>query len=406
MQLKKVAVIGAGASGLIASWFAADNCEVVIYEKEKRVGRKILVTGNGRCNISNANADHTRYHGHNPDFVRNVLARFGVDDTVNFFSSIGIPFIEEEDGKLFPASLQSSIVTKVFEYELAKKKADIRLHRRIDRIVPENGKFRLITAGMEEEIFDCVILSCGSCAFPAAGASSRGYDLARSLKHKVFEPFPVILPINIPAKALHRLQGIKWDCGLKVLHKNRTAAQSEDELLFTAYGISGPAGLKISRSVNEIVMGGGEPEISIDFFPAEDQASLQRLIETVTSDRNKKLSFALTGILKERMPEVILEMSGLNHEARCGEIDSAGIQNISRILKDFRILPGRPRDFTEAVAAAGGVDVSQVDPASMESKIVKNLFITGELLDIDGDSGGYNLQFAWSTGAIAGKAQC
>jgi len=405
VPLKRVAVIGAGASGLIASWFAADSCEVVLYEKEKKIARKLLVTGNGRCNISNVNADRTRYHGHNPDFVRNVLAAFSIDDTISFFESIGIPFIEEDEGRLYPASLQSSIVLKVFEYELAKKNVDIRLHKRIEKIIPEKNRFRLVTAGMEEEVFDSVILSCGSCAFTSVGASTIGYDLARSLKHKVFEPFPVILPLNIPAKAVHRMQGVKWDCGLKVYLDGRVLAQSEDELLFTPYGISGPAALKISRAVNEAVIEAKHPEISIDFFPQHEITPVQQLVESVTSDSAKKLSFALMGILKDHMPDVILELSGIKADMRCGSMTMQDKKKLAETLKDFRVQPGKPRGFSEAVAAAGGVDVSQVYPATMESKIVKNLYITGELLDIDGESGGYNLQFAWSTGALAGRAQ-
>lgn len=405
MPLKRVAVIGAGASGLIASWFAADSCEVVLYEKEKKAGRKLLVTGNGRCNISNMHADHTRYHGHNPGFVRNVLSAFSVQDTISFFESIGIPFIEEEDGKLFPASLQASIVTKVFEYELARKNVETRAHRRIDKIIPEGGRFRLVTAGMEEDVFDSVIMSCGSCAFPSVGASSAGYELAAGLKHRVFDPFPVILPLNIPAKAVHRMQGVKWDCGLRVILDGRVLAESEDELLFTPYGISGPAALKVSRHVNEKVIAGLSPEISVDFFPGYELPHVQHLVQTVTSDSAKKLSFAMMGILKEHMPGVILELSGFNPDMRCGALSPDEKNRLAQVLKDFRMRPGRPRDFGEAVAAAGGVDVSQINPSTMESKIVRGLYITGELLDIDGDSGGYNLQFAWSTGAIAGRAQ-
>ena len=320
MALKRVAVIGGGASGLAASWFAADSSEVVLFEKEKKIGRKLLVTGNGRCNISNINADHTKYHGHNAAFVSNVFSRFGVDETVEFFSSIGIPFIQEDDGKLFPASLQASIVPKVFEYELVKKNVEIRLHRRIEKIIPEKGKFRVTTAGMDEELFDSVILSCGSCAFPSSGASKIGYDLARSLRHKVFEPFPVILPLNIPARAVHRMQGVKWNCGVKVILESRVLAESEDELLFTAYGISGPAALKISRAVNEAVLAGLKPVISIDFFPLHKPSFMNQLVESVTADKQKKLSFAMMGILKEHAPDVILEMSGIKPDMRCGSL--------------------------------------------------------------------------------------
>jgi predicted Rossmann fold flavoprotein len=258
---------------------------------------------------------------------------------------------------------------------------------------------------MEEEIFDSVILSCGSAAFPAAGASRSGYELAESLGHRIYDPFPVILPVNIPLKTVHTLQGIKWDCGVKVFFKDRCIAESCDELLFTAYGISGPASLKVSRGINELVLNGKIPEISIDFFPLLNLQKLGNILDCLFADKNKKLSFALLGILKERMPEVILSVTGINHEKRCGSLSGSDRGKIISSLKDFRLTPGKPRGFDEAVAAAGGVAVDEIDPATMESKIIKNLFITGELLDIDGDSGGFNLQFAWSTGALAGTAQ-
>lgn len=405
MTEKKTAVIGAGASGLIASYFASEHCKVTLFEKQKKIGRKILVTGNGRCNISNRNIDKNRYHGHNPDFTETVFKKFGLAETEKFFNTIGIPFVEENDNKLFPASLQASIVTRAFEYELTKRNINFQLHRKIERIIPDKNRFRLITAGQEEEIFDSVILACGSPAFPAAGASRSGYELAEGLGHKIFEPFPAILPINIPVKSLHTLQGIKWDCGVKVFYKEKCSASSCDELLFTAYGISGPAALKVSRSVNELILSGRTPDISLDFFPSLNIADLRSILDLLFIDKNKKLSFALLGILKERMPEVILSLSGIDYEKRCGSLSDSDKNRILSILKDFRITPGKPRGFDEAVVAAGGVSVTEINSDTMESKIVKNIFITGELLDIDGDSGGFNLQFAWSTGAIAGLAQ-
>lgn len=405
MEKKKTAIIGGGASGLIASYFASQKRSVTLFEKQKKIGRKILVTGNGRCNITNKNIETGRYHGHNPEFTKTVFAQFGLSETEDFFSSIGIPLIEENDGKLFPASLQASIITKVFEYELTRRNINLQIHRKIEKIVPEKNKFRLITSGQEEEVFDSIILACGSQAFTAAGASTSGYELASSLGHKIYDPFPAILPINIPIKTLHTLQGIKWDCGVKVLYKEKCTASSMDELLFTAYGISGPASLKVSRSVNEHVISGRIPDISLDFFPSLNKSDLKNLLNNLLSDKNKKLSFALLGVLKERMPEVILSLSKIDPEKRCGFLSENEKEIILSSLKDFRIIPGKPRSFDEAVAAAGGVSVNEIEPTTMESKIIKNLFITGELLDIDGDSGGFNLQFAWSTGAIAGMAQ-
>lgn len=405
MDKKKVAVIGAGASGLTAALFASGKCSVTVFEKQKKFGRKILVTGNGRCNISNRNIDINRYHGRDRNFAEVVFSKFGLNETEKFFNSMGIPFIEEKDGKLFPASLQSSIVPKVLGYELTKRNVRINLHRRIDKIVTGKNGFKLITAGDEKHEFDSVILACGSCAHPASGASRSGYHLAESLGHTIYEPFPVILPINIPYKPLHRLQGIKHDCLIKTILDGETIAEAEDELLFTGYGISGPASLKVSRKTNELHLKNKSPQISINLFPGTNRDSLLRLLNSIWTDRNKKIAFSLLGILKERIPEVILEIAGIHPERTVGTLTDEEKIKIAKTLMDIRLEPGEPRGFEEAVAAAGGVATDEFDPLTMESKIISGLHITGELLDIDGDSGGFNLQFAWSTGAIAGMSQ-
>lgn len=402
---KKVAIIGGGASGLTAALFASEKCDVTLFEKQKKTGRKILITGNGRCNISNKYINSANYNGRDNNFVNDVFSRFGADETEKFFKSIGIPFVEEKDGKLFPASLQSSIVPKIFTYELAKRNVYINLHRRIDKIIKEKTGFKLITAGEEKHEFDSVIMACGSCAHPASGASKSGYHLAESLGHKVYDPFPAILPINIPYKPLHRLQGIKHDCHIKAICEGETAAEAVDEILFTGYGISGPASLKISRKINELILNKKSPEISINLFPDMSRDALLALLNTLWLDSGKKISFSLLGILKERLPEVVLEIAGIDSERRAGTLTEKEKLIIADTLLDMRLDPGEPRGFEEAVAAAGGVATSQINPLTMESKIIKGLYITGELLDIDGESGGYNLQFAWSTGAIAGMAQ-
>ena len=405
MNKKKVAVIGGGASGLTAALFASDKCDVTLFEKQKKTGRKILATGNGRCNISNRYIENTRYHGRDINFINDVFSRFSQRETENFFKSIGIPFAEEKEGKLFPASLQSSIVPKVFSYELAKRNVTVKLHRRIDKIITGKTGFKLATAGDEKHEFDSVILACGSCAHPASGASRSGYHLAESLGHKIYEPFPAILPINIPYKPLHRLQGIKHDCRIKAMLNGKTLAEAEDEILFTGYGISGPASLKISRKINELIIEKQSPEISINLFPGMSRDTLLSVLNSLWGDSGKKISFSLLGILKERLPELILETAGIDIERRAGTLTEKEKLIIADTLMDLRLTPGSPRGFEEAAAAAGGVATAEINPLTMESKIVEGLYITGELLDIDGDSGGFNLQFAWSTGAIAGLSQ-
>lgn len=407
--MKDIAVIGGGASGLMAAYVAAEGegNRVHLFEKQKKAGRKLLVTGNGRCNISNRNIHHSRYHGHNPRFVNNVFGRFGLQDTIDFFQSIGLPFTEEEDGKLFPASLQALTVMRLLEYELERRGVTTHLHRRADHVLPsaKGAGITIITAGKEEHHVDRVILACGSCAFGPVGASRDGYQLAASLGHTVYDPFPAILPLNIPAKALHRLQGIRWDCTLKVLVDGKTVNEATGEVLFTKYGISGPASLAISRSVNQGVLEGRDVAIMLNIFPYMNRDEFMNTLQLLLQDGKKPLSLSLIGIMHNRMPEVFLSMAGIDHEKKVAEVGKAEREKVADAFLACSLEPGKPRPFTEAVVAAGGVDVNEINPATMESKKAPGVHITGELLDIDGDSGGFNLQFAWSTGAIAGMAQ-
>ena len=404
--MRRVAIIGGGASGVMAACCAAGGGNtVVVFEKQKKLGRKILVSGNGRCNITNSAVSAEMYHGKNPRVVNNIFARFGFEETVEFFRSIGLPLVQEERGRMFPASLQSTAVVRLLEYELKHRGVEILLHRKIEKLERKHDGFRLVTAGREEHQFDSVILAAGSCACPPAGGSTDGYELARQMKHTVRDPFPAILPINLPLKIVHRLQGVKWDCLVRVLRDEKVIESSEGELLFTAYGISGPACLDVSRTVNELVTGNVTPVINIDLFPGYSEIELAALLEELWSDASKSVGFSLVGVLKTPMPDVLLQMAGIDPGRKAGDLSREERRTIVGFLKAVRLEPGKPRGFNEAVVAAGGVDVDEIDCTTMESRLVKNLYLTGELLDIDGDSGGYNLQFAWSTGAIAGMAQ-
>ncbi len=402
---KRVVIIGAGASGLMAACRAAGpGIEVTLVEKQKKTGRKLLATGNGRCNISNTRIDASRYHGRNPKWVNGVFSRFGLDDTVAFFESIGVPFVEGENGRLFPASLQASSVQKMLEYEAARRGVNIRLHRKIERILPAKKGIQLVTAGQEEISCDSLIVAAGSCAYSPLGASRDVYDLAASLGHRVYEPLPAIIPLNVPLRALHRMEGIKWDCRVTARSGGRNIACSTGEVLFTGYGISGPASLDVSRAVNASLASGQTPLIEIDFFPGAPFDELAQWLEIAWRDRGKPAGFGMLGILKERMPEVLLGLAGVDPSRPAGTLGAGEKDSIMRTLKKLELDPGPARPFSEAVVAAGGVCVDEIDPASMESRLAPRVHFTGEILDIDGDSGGFNLQFAWSTGAIAAEA--
>jgi len=406
---KRVGIIGAGASGLMAACFAAGNGnDVLLFEKQHKIGRKLQAAGNGRCNISNRNISSEfapHYHGNDPQFAVRVLSHFGLEKTEKFFTATGLPFTEKEDGRLFPASLQGSSVAAIFQYELAKRGVQLLLNRRVEELTQSGKGFTIVTAGKENYSFDSVILAAGSAAFPSLGGSSYGYQLASSLGHRIIEPWPVILPVNIPLKALHRLQGIKWDVRAKVKDSDEVISESCGEILFTAYGISGPVSLMISRGLNGALREKRRPFIEIDFFPKTKYGELENFFAELWSDRHKKFAFSLAGILKEGIADFLSITAAIDPEARLSSISENERAAFAKTVKSVKLEPGPPRGFKEAAAAAGGVATDEIDHHTMESLLVKNLFITGELLDIDGDSGGYNLQFAWSSGALAGLAQ-
>jgi predicted Rossmann fold flavoprotein len=337
--------------------------------------------------------------------VQNLFARYGLDATIHFFESIGIPFVEKKQGKLYPCSLQAQSVVDILEYEMQRSGAILELHRRADNIIAEGNSLAVITAGHEKSLFDSVILAAGSCAWPQLGASDQGYDLARALGHTLIKPFPSILPITIPLKILHRLEGIKWDCEVRARSRGKILGSSTGEVLFTRYGLSGPATLEVSRHVNEKILCHEDVEVLLDLFPEKSEGELFEFLSPLFSDSEKTAAFAFAGILKKRMSDIFLAIAGVDPESTCGSFDEKKIRSLASFFKNVILEPGDVRPFSEAVVVAGGIDTDEVNPATMESKQVKGLFLCGELLDIDGDSGGFNLQFAWSTGALAGMSQ-
>lgn len=392
---RRIAVIGGGAAGMMAALHAAQHAEVTVFEKQDRLLRKVRASGNGQCNIANAEPLRARYHG-DPDFADAVISAYPLARTRDFFAAIGIPFVETTRGRLYPHSRQAAAVCSALEIEAMQRGVRLELSRKIERIDRQGSVFSIHSPGGIQGSFDCVILACGSCAHPSLGGADYGYALARSLGHSIIEPMPSILPVNVPLKKLHRLEGIKWDVALRVMADDGCRAESEGELLFTKYGLSGPATLEIARALH----GRGNPVIVLDLFPTFSQDRLAAMLDDLLSLPGRTAAQALEGILKKRMPEVFLELFGADpHEPLSRRKDR---HSLAAFLKAIRITPGPSRGFAEAVVAAGGVDTSEVNPATMESRTVPGLYLVGELLNVDGDSGGFNLQFAWSSGALAG----
>ncbi|MBP8083816.1 MAG: aminoacetone oxidase family FAD-binding enzyme [Spirochaetes bacterium] len=396
----KVGVIGAGASGMLSAVFAAEECLVTVFEKNDRPLKKVTASGNGQCNISNQKIETLNYHG-DSDFAMKVISHFGINSVRDYFDDLGIPFAEGKNGKLFPFSFQSSSVVEALLFDAQRKNVCIKTHSRISRIKKIKDKFELMLDNKEVHDFDKIIIASGGCSYPSLGGTSDGYELCSSIGHNVINPFPAVVPVNIPLKKIHRLEGIKWNCALKVISCGKELKRAEGEILFTKYGFSGPVTLDVSRHVNDPDI--KNTEIEVDLFPSVHKKELVGMLQKIFSIRGRSVSAALDGILKKRMGQVFLELGSFDsareafsYLGRCSEICS--------LLKASRFTAGEPRGFADSVVAAGGVDCSSVNPFTMESKKTRGVHITGELLNVDGDTGGFNLHFAWASGALAGKA--
>ena len=398
--MTKVGVIGAGASGIFSALFAAKECLVTVFEKNDRPLKKVTASGNGQCNISNMQIDRNVYHG-DSDFAMKVISHFGMDSVRDYFYDLGIPFAEGKNGKLYPFSFQSSSVVDALLFDAQRKKVSIKTQSRISRIKKIKDKFELLMENNGVYDFDKIIIASGGCSYPSLGGSSDSYKMSSSVGHNVIEPFPAVVPVNIPLKKIHRLEGIKWNCALKVISNGKELRRSEGEILFTKYGFSGPVTLDVSRYVNDPDI--ENTEIEIDLFPSIKHGELAKLLEKIFSVRGRSASSALDGILKKRMGQVFLELASFDPEREAySYIDKCS--EISALLKASRFVPGEARGFADAVVAAGGVDCNEVNPFTMESKKMRGIHLTGELLNVDGDTGGFNLHFAWASGALAGKA--
>ena len=399
----KIAVIGGGASGLIAAIAAARNgAEVTIYEKLNRVGKKILATGNGRCNYTNLNMGIERYHGNNVSLAKKAMEFFDLNETMRFFESLGIHPYEGESGKIYPNSLQASSILDVLRYEAERIKIREITDCQIKGLRKNKDKFSII--GNEEYSADKVILATGGKAAPQLGSDGDGYEIARSFGHNIIEPFPALVQLKLKSRYLKRISGIRFDGIVKGFTDNKLIREDEGEILFTDYGISGPPVLQISRKVIEEINKGSNAYISVDMFPHMTKLQLYELLQARFADMGYKgLEESLVGFINKKLIPVILSEAGFEDlNKKCGKLNKKEIYKIIDVLKEWKFEVTGHNTWQQAQSTAGGIDMSQVNPDTLESTKVKGLFICGEVLDVDGDCGGFNLQWAWSSGYTAG----
>ncbi|OAT87142.1 flavoprotein [Desulfotomaculum copahuensis] len=377
---------------------------VTILEKNQRVGKKLLVTGNGRCNLTNMDLDIAHYHGREPRFARGALSRFDNRRTIAYFAELGIVHKVEDGGKVFPVSNQASSVLDVLRYELERTGVEVICEAEVKDIKRTGDGFTVYPAGGGMFGAGRVIIAAGGRAAPQLGAGDGGHVLARKLGHTIVEPFPALVQLKLAAGFLPRLKGIKFDGDVEIILHGQSLRRATGEILFTEYGISGPPVFDLSRLAGELLKQNERPLLKIVLINNLSRPELDQLLAGRFQSRPQKpLDFSFVGFLNKRLAPVLLTAAGVGGNKPAGLATAAERKKIAAILQDWRFEISGTRGWQSAQVTAGGVDVAEVDPRTMESKIVPGLYFAGEVLDIDGDCGGYNLQWAWSSGRVAGE---
>ena len=406
MDKEKVIIIGGGASGLVAAITSARRgYETIILEKNDRVGKKILATGNGRCNYSNMTISSYNYYGADYNFVENILNEFTPEKIVGFFKELGIQEYIDDTGKIYPNSLQASSVLDVLRMECNYLGVQEICGSEVIEIKREGNKFK-ITTNEKPYICDKVIASFGGKASPQLSSSGSGYDILAKLGHKTKKVFPGLVQLKLKSNYLKRLSGIKIEGNLIAYCDNKEIKRDQGEILFTNYGISGPPVLQISRHCIEKIEDEKDVEIKIDLFPQYEKNELFQLIESrFINMKYKSIKESFIGLINKGLIDTILMESNISNVDEPGtKFNTKEIYKIVNTLKEWKFKVLGPYYWEHAQVTAGGIDTKEINPTTMESKIVKNLYITGEIMDVDGDCGGYNLHWAWATGYIAGRS--
>lgn len=393
----KIAIIGGGASGLVAAIFAAKDTDnkVTVYESGERIGRKILATGNGRCNLTNVNADLENYHGKNPKFILGAKNKFWVEQTLGFFDSLGILSKTEEDGKVYPYSDQASAVLDVLRFKIEELGINSVTSFDVKSVSKTKTGFNIISYDGRKESADKVIVATGGKAAPNLGSKGIGYEILRSFGHKITELSPSLVQIKTEVDVVRKLKGIKLDAEVSMGN-----FKEYGEVLFTEYGLSGPAVFSLSSRLF------GQKTISLDILSEYSKEQLSDMIN-IRIYQNPKITLEnfFVGMFNKRVGQALLKFAGIEPLSRYAvTLGEKEIRRLCDVIKKWDFNITGTMSWNNAQVTKGGAVTDEFNPNTMESKLVKGLYATGEVLDIDGDCGGYNLQWAWSSGYLAGVA--
>ena len=376
--------------------------EVTLYERQARVGRKLMATGNGRCNLTNTGAGPSNYHGEAPDFVRPALEAFPSEAALDFFRGLGLLAREEWGGRVYPLSNSANSVVDVLRQALDAAGVELIAGDRVRELRRAGSGYSVTTESGDKRSFDAVVVACGGLAGEKLGGGRDGYELLKALGHTRTALRPALVQITTEPMYPRSLKGIKADCALRVLSRGGLLASSCGELLFTETGVSGPAAFDVSRAVSEA--GDAKMELEIDFLrdytSEEVLAHLQNRVKTAPELPASEL---LTGSVHNRLGRMLIKYADVEAAAPLSALSERELRTVAAACKRFKLPVRGTEGFANAQVTAGGIRTSEFDPRTLESRLCPRLFACGEVLDIDGDCGGYNLQWAWASGALAGR---
>ncbi len=409
MTGRRVIVVGGGVAGLMAAGQAAEmGADMLLLEKMNHPGRKLRIAGKGRCNLTNVApvSEFIAHFGPNGRFLRQAFARFFNADLVAFFEELGVRTVAERGGRVFPSSGQAHDVVDALVWWIGKQGVTLRTRSPVKRLLVEGE--RVVGVQVPRRIYraDAVIVATGGASYPATGSTGDGYRLAQAVGHTIVPIRPALVPLETAGDVAPRLQGLSLrNVTVRVWVNGRKQAEAFGEMLFTHFGVSGPIILSLSRQVVDALRLGQTVVLSIDLKPALDEGKLDaRLLRDLDVHGKQQFRTLLKGLLPSKLIPVCLDLTGISPDKLAHQITSEERQRLRAWLKDFRLEVTGHRPFTEAIITAGGVDVREVDSRTMASRLVEGLYFAGEVLDVDADTGGYNLQAAFSTGWVAGRS--
>lgn len=405
--MNKILVVGGGAAGMMAAVTAARNGKKVrLIEKNEKLGKKLFITGKGRCNITNAADIEDLFSAvvSNPKFLYSSFYSMTNDQIIDFFEELGVKTKVERGGRVFPESDHSSDVIRALEQEMKRLGIEIRLRTEAEEILAEDGRVTGVRLSSGKELHaDAVIIATGGISYPSTGSTGDGYRFARECGHKVTDLSPALVPMEVKEWYARELMGLSLrNVEIRITDGKKKLYEEFGEMLFTHYGVTGPVILSASSIVGKKLR--EHPlTLHIDLKPALTEEQLdKRMLREFEANHNRQFKNAVDSLFPSKLKPVIVELSGIQEDKKVNEVTKEERLHFVRLIKDFSMTLTGMRGYNEAIITKGGVSVKEIDPGTMESKLVNGLYFAGEVLDLDAVTGGYNLQIAWSTGYLAG----